>query len=293
MTSADRRLPPPLPLRPGSGGPDWRRAALRWRRTGTLVAVADRADWGPGRAGSRALVAAVLGGLLGLDPERIGLDRDDRRRPYPVDLAGGARLPADVNVSHTEDLLVIGVSRHGRIGVDVERADRDIAAGTRLLGRFCHPAERRALAALPAPARTDAVARLWVGKEAYAKADGRGLALDFATLRIDRHHPGWRLTTVRLPAGYWIGCALHERPRRRPLPSAAGRPAAVPRPPRLPGVASLPGVDGPSAAGGPSGGAAASGGAVRSAAAGRRPGPPVRPRPALRHARARRTEVSP
>ena len=211
-------LPPPLaepPVRllPAGRGPGWRAAEARWRHDGVLVAVGNRSDWGQGKSGSRYLVAAVLSRLLGLDRAVVGTERDGRRRPFPVDLRSGARLPVDLNLSHTGDLLVLGVSRTGRIGVDVERADRDIAVGTQLLGRFCHPAEVRAVTALPPHARTDAIARLWVCKEAVAKADGRGLAMDFAKVRVDRQRPGWALGATRLaapgiPAGYWLGSAL-------------------------------------------------------------------------------------
>ncbi|MBB1256110.1 4'-phosphopantetheinyl transferase family protein [Streptomyces alkaliterrae] len=206
---------PPLELLPDPDAPGWRRLTARWRRCGVVVGHAEEACWGTGRTGSRALVAATVGHLLELPAERVALERDHRRRPYPVDRETGRRLPVDLNLSHTDDLFLLGVSRNGRIGVDVERADRDIAPGPRMLARVCHPGERDALAELSRQARTEAVARLWVCKEAVAKADGRGLLLDLSTVRADVPPPGWRLATSRLPssrtaAGYWIGAALRE-----------------------------------------------------------------------------------
>ncbi|MFJ1590544.1 4'-phosphopantetheinyl transferase family protein [Kitasatospora albolonga] len=206
---------PPLELLPDPAAPVWGHLTARWRRHGVVVGHAEEARWGGGRTGSRALVAATVGHLLHLPAERVGLERDRRRRPYPVDRRSGERLPVDLNLSHTDDLFLLGVSRKGRIGVDVERADRDIAPGPRMLAHVCHPGERDALAELSRRARTEAIAKLWVCKEAVAKADGRGLLFDLSSVRADAPPPGWRLATTRLPgrrtpAGYWIGAALRE-----------------------------------------------------------------------------------
>ncbi|MEU6644640.1 4'-phosphopantetheinyl transferase superfamily protein [Saccharomonospora sp. NPDC046836] len=205
---------PPVWLRPDTGT-GWARALSGWSAHGRLVAAATAADWGTGRAGSRHLIAATLGHLLGREAAGIALARDDQGRPYPVHGGTGERLPVDVNLSHTGDLFVLGVSRAGRIGVDIERADRIIATGPSMLARFCHPAETVALSGVSGAVRTEAIARLWVGKEAIAKADGRGLAIGMPTVRVDRPPQGYRLGIDRLrraPSGadYWVAVALRE-----------------------------------------------------------------------------------
>ncbi|RBM16787.1 hypothetical protein DI005_24615 [Prauserella sp. PE36] len=201
---------PPVALRPGLGAQRWARVRAHWSRRGVLVGHGTSHEWGAGREGSRSMITTTLSRLLEIDPGHVRIDRDARRRPYPVDIRTGERIPVDINLSHTEDLLVLGVSRVGRIGVDVERTDREIAAEPSMLARVCHPDEHAVLAGLPRRVRTEAIARMWVRKEAVAKADGRGLAIDLAKLRADVPPPGYRLAATRLSEGYWLGVALHE-----------------------------------------------------------------------------------
>ncbi|MDB1089349.1 4'-phosphopantetheinyl transferase superfamily protein [Streptomyces sp. ACA25] len=212
-------MPPvdaPVPLRSGLPARRWSVLREQLHRQGHLVGHGLAGDWGTGRPGSRRLITTTLGALLGLDPARIGLERDGCRRPYAVDRHTGVRLGVDMNLSHTADVLLLGVSRHGRIGVDVERADRDIASTPAMLTRICHPSEEAVLAGLPQPLLTDAIARLWVCKEAAAKADGRGLALDFRRLRVAGLPPRWSVGTARLAnsgrPGYWSAAVLVPPP---------------------------------------------------------------------------------
>lgn len=201
---------PPVALRPQLGPRGWADVRARWMERGFIVGHGTAHEWGEGRTGSRSMIAITLSRLLEIDPGHVVIDRDTRRRPYPVDTRTGARIPVDINLSHTEDLFVLGVSRAGRIGVDVERSDREIAAEPSMLARVCHPDEHAALASLPDRARTDAIVRMWVCKEAVAKADGRGLAIDLAKVRADQPPLGYRLAAARLPAGHWLGVALHD-----------------------------------------------------------------------------------
>jgi 4'-phosphopantetheinyl transferase len=177
----------------------------RWQRDGHVVVRATTGCWGAGRTGSRRLIRETLRALLGRD---TGLARDRRGRPYPVDARTGARLDADLNLAHTDDVLLLGVrAGGGRIGVDVERVDRRIGLEPGMLAKVCHPGERAALAWTEPAERPGQLVRLWTRKEAVAKADGRGLALGLATLDVTRPAPGRSVTSV-LHDGYWTSTAL-------------------------------------------------------------------------------------
>src|SRR5215470_8616192 len=83
-----------------------------------------RARWVAGRASLRW----VLGRTLRIAPAKVPIARGARGRPELAD--DNASL--DFNVSHTAAVALIGI-RHGgrqplRIGVDLERADRDVPA---------------------------------------------------------------------------------------------------------------------------------------------------------------------
>lgn len=147
--------------------------------------------------GARSLLRHVVAALGGAEPHQVLLDRDARGRPV-------LRAPAglDVSISHTDDVLVVGVARGRRIGVDVEARDRPLLAPG-LAEKICHLEELAELRDLPPVARNARLVRLWTLKEAYTKALGLGLAHDFARLRprlvpetgwwLERSAPGWRL----------------------------------------------------------------------------------------------------
>ncbi|WP_267241972.1 4'-phosphopantetheinyl transferase family protein [Streptomyces sp. PR69] len=124
--------------------------------------------------GSRLLARHAVAAAAAADPARAELVRGEGGRP-------AVRAPAgfDVSISHTGDLLVVGVARGRRIGVDTEERDRPLSMPL-LPEKFCHPEELARLARLPAEARNRALVHRWTLKEAYAKALGVGLRLDLS-----------------------------------------------------------------------------------------------------------------
>ena len=84
----------------------------------------------------------MLGLALRIPPAAVPIARGRRGRP---ELAG-TDIGLDFNVSHTGSVALIGVlrtsGRNARIGVDVERVDREVGSD-RLARKFLTPAERR------------------------------------------------------------------------------------------------------------------------------------------------------
>src|SRR6476646_1849322 len=114
-----------------------------------------RARWVAGRAALRRL----LGDALGVDPAAVPLRRGTRGRP---ELAAGHAL--DFNVSHTDDVALIGIAAGlpagARIGVDIEREDRKVNADG-LARKFMTAPERAGMARLDEEARCRRFLRLW------------------------------------------------------------------------------------------------------------------------------------
>ena len=108
------------------------------------------AEWALGRGAVRQAAAAV-----GLTDVRV--ERSPEGAPVIADSVWG------VSIAHTSG-LVLGAVGPGRIGVDVERADRDV---NRLV-RALLPSERELTVSLSAIS-------ILVAKEAAAKATGQGL----------------------------------------------------------------------------------------------------------------------
>ncbi len=217
------------PDAPMSSGPSAAgRAALRsllgeeWERFRTMRHPAARLRF----AASRALLKHVSARAIGVPPADLELARLPGGRPY---LRGSDHV--DISLSHTGDLVVVGLTRCEGIGVDVEPAGREIGspADDR---RMWTPAEARALTTLPETRRRREMLRLWTLKEAYSKAIGQGMRMPFGAFGFA---PGARrprmLTSegVPVPGAAWtfgtrvvagryvIGWAVHDpRPAAGP-----------------------------------------------------------------------------
>jgi 4'-phosphopantetheinyl transferase len=139
-----------------------------------------RHRWIAGRTSLRLL----LGDLLGVAPAQVAVRRGVRGRPELADPASGI----DFNVSHTQDVALIGIARDlpvgARIGVDIERIDREVGAD-RLARKFLTAREQATLVDVALDRRRQRFLRYWTCKEAMSKATGDGLAAPFHHLDVD------------------------------------------------------------------------------------------------------------
>ncbi|MFI7343963.1 4'-phosphopantetheinyl transferase superfamily protein [Streptomyces sp. NPDC050085] len=108
-----------------------------------------------------------------------------------------------LSLAHTDELLVVGVSCTGPVGVDAELADRDISFDL-MSGHVCTPEESAELSALPVSERRSRLLRLWTLKEAYTKALGYGLRRRFSQIGFERDGTGApALSGAVADAGAW------------------------------------------------------------------------------------------
>ena len=122
----------------------------------------------------RAMVRVLLGHLIGATPDDLRFSYNGFGKPYLADDAREPRL--EFNVSHSGDLILVGLSFGRAIGVDVEqiRGERDVDG---IAGHFFSAREQADLAALDPALRHDAFFSCWSRKEAFIKARGEGLSL--------------------------------------------------------------------------------------------------------------------
>lgn len=154
----------------------------------------------------RAWLRLLLAERNGLPAADIRFKRNGHGRPEVGGVPAGA-----FNVSRSDGLIAIGLLGPAaagagcRLGVDVEacrgRDPVDVAAA------LFDEGELRWLLRQPRHARDTAFLALWALREAVAKADGRGLALDMRQIRFA---PGWQSP--------WLGKG--HGPVAAPLPSA-------------------------------------------------------------------------
>ncbi|MHC0430223.1 4'-phosphopantetheinyl transferase family protein [Streptomyces sp. O3] len=217
----DGRVPLGDPIAVTATGADWSLVRDDLRRHGSALVHGRLADWRPDTGDAQALRA-----LLGRDwPRYSGIAHAEIRERYAASRrllkhAAAAALRADatdmelaygptgrpslrgcdqidISLSHTDDLLLVGLTTRGLIGVDAELADRQLYE-KRLDRHICTTQERRDLERLPVDERNPSLLRLWTLKEAYSKAIGQGMQFRFTEFGFG---PDGRPVRVNRPDG--------------------------------------------------------------------------------------------
>lgn len=139
---------------------------------------------------TRALVRTVLSRYASVDPKDLVFSTNAYGRPHIVNTQatdGGLSF----SVSHTQGLIVLGVSKGRSLGVDVENfaipgISIDIA------NHYFHAEEVAALHEVPHQQQRYRLFEYWTLKESYIKARGQGFTLPLDTfsfhLADDRVH---------------------------------------------------------------------------------------------------------
>jgi len=145
---------------------------------------------------SRGFLRTVLGKYLGCDPRVVHFRLASHGKPELAEDSG-----IHFNLSHTEGLAAIGITRVGPIGIDVENTRREIEV-IQLAERFFSKKESDWVRSQPESMRTSAFFACWTAKEAYVKAHGGGLSipLDGFAIVPDREKLQLRLEVFEKPA---------------------------------------------------------------------------------------------
>lgn len=165
----------------------------------------------------RGLLRLLAGDLLAHPPESILTGASPGGAPYArapsVEHPGssgnpipGSPRPAPseasppkavaVSVTHTRGLVAVAASLHAaRLGVDVERLDRNTRPEAIARRHFLDP-EVRALLALPESERRTAFLRAWTLKESWGKAAGVAVPTALTRIAFDLALPRFPTATV-------------------------------------------------------------------------------------------------
>ena len=119
---------------------------------------------------SRALVRSVLAQYLGLAPAAVAFSKNIHGKPQL-----SPQTALYFNLTHTNGLVALAVTRSGPVGIHVEFLSRQ-ADIVKLTGRYFARDEASALFSLPVSDWNQRFYDLWTLKEAYLKACGTGLA---------------------------------------------------------------------------------------------------------------------
>jgi 4'-phosphopantetheinyl transferase len=135
----------------------------------------------------RACLRSLLGNALNVDPTQIAVTEGPHGKPE----ISGSTL--HFNVAHSKDTILIALSRHNPVGVDVEYMDRPTDLMDVAQANFTEDETASLLAITGPTARRKLFYTYWTRKEAVVKADGRGLLLPLTSFDVSggsmEHHP--------------------------------------------------------------------------------------------------------
>lgn len=149
---------------------------------------------------ARAILRTLLGNYLQASPSSFSFTYNEYGKPL-LDEAGDLSF----NLSHSAHCGLFGFTRRAVIGVDVEQIQRDLD-WTSVAKQVFAPAEREAIQQLPKDRQVPAFFRCWTSKEAFIKADGRGISLplDQFEVEVDPNKP------ARIKAVHWQSAIREE-----------------------------------------------------------------------------------
>lgn len=117
-----------------------------------------------------AVLRITLSRYVAMPPQALRFGRESRGRPFLLDVDGAP----DFNLSDTEGGTVVAVARGLRVGIDLERMDRQPRVQA-LAKRYFGKDEATALASLDGEAARRAFLFAWTAKESSCKATGTGI----------------------------------------------------------------------------------------------------------------------
>ncbi len=147
---------------------------------------------------ARGSLREILALYLGTAARRLAFRQGPRGKPFL-----GAYPDLRFNVSHSLDTMLVAVAHRRELGVDVEHVDAGIAIEE--VDVALSPPEKRVLSRFHGEGWRTALLRLWTRKEAYVKADGRGMSLPLE--HVDVSGVGGRAAVLDETTGQWQGCA--------------------------------------------------------------------------------------
>jgi 4'-phosphopantetheinyl transferase len=162
----------------------------------------------------RALLRHALGMYTGKDPRRLAFRSGPHGKPSLV-----ADTPIRFNVSHSGDAVLLAFGLAQEIGVDVERIR---ATGSiEPIAHHCFSRAEREAIFRDRSRASECFFEYWAAKEAWIKADGRGMSIELRDYTLRLASDGVSYRVHRTDGGAPLGWII------RPLPVLQGYACAV------------------------------------------------------------------
>jgi 4'-phosphopantetheinyl transferase len=150
---------------------------------------------------ARGALRVILAAYLGQRPGDLSFGYGRTGKPFlaaPPEVRG-----VQFNLSHCEDLAVIGVASSLRLGVDVENI-RHFPEMEHIVERYFDKEERSSIAAASGERRVELFLRFWTRREAAAKAKGLDLCAALSDLGHPPYPPGSVSPFVHTDLSRWV-----------------------------------------------------------------------------------------
>jgi 4'-phosphopantetheinyl transferase len=151
---------------------------------------------------ARGILRKILGRYLRLPPSQLSFSYGTNGKPMLVrdPCTDGLRF----NLSHSDGLALYAVALNTEVGIDLERIQPVLADG-RIAESFFTAREVASLCALRPETQATAFFNCWTAKEAYLKANGKGIANGLSTFEVSLSPDG----SVFREANSRPECSLH------------------------------------------------------------------------------------
>lgn len=129
----------------------------------------------------------ILGKLLNLPPAEIQFSCNKYGKPSLKNLTDQKRL--SFNLSHSEEMAVVGCAWDTEIGIDIEKI-KPIDNVADLTKRYFSENESNQFTQAENNEKMRVFFNGWTAKEAFIKAHGKGLSMDLKSFEVDigNHH---------------------------------------------------------------------------------------------------------
>jgi 4'-phosphopantetheinyl transferase len=171
--------------------------------------------------GARGILRCLLAPLLKIHPRELEFEYGEAGKPL-LSLSNAGAPEVQFNISHSSGYGAFAVARGRSVGVDIEQVRRDYES-ERIAERYFSAREVEELRGLPPEQRPEGFFNCWTRKEAYIKADGRGLQIRLDTFDVTLA-PGkpaaflrgvadrWHLACPASPRGYALALVYNGPP---------------------------------------------------------------------------------
>jgi len=143
---------------------------------------------------SHGILRKILSLILNCNPKLISIDISDEGKPF---LDTPEHCDLKFNLSHSNGMLFLALTRHDEIGVDIEyiKATRNLKD---IIKRFFSPDEYKQYLQLPEAQKLAAFYFGWTCKEAFVKAIGSGVTESFSQFSVNMN-PSLPATILSIP----------------------------------------------------------------------------------------------